>query len=92
MGEQNSRKKGRKHSGAGEAHHAAATAVHHDVLTGRLHESGGARTIRIGNRAARAQQRHFHINDRDGLVVRGQVCGEEVEDDFCSLHTVNGRA
>jgi len=63
MGEQNRREKGRKHPGAGEAHHAAATAVHHDVLTGRLHKSGGASAIRIGNRASSAEQRHFHHHD-----------------------------
>jgi len=91
MGEQNRRKKGRKHSGAGEGHHAAATAVHHDVLTGSLHESGGACTIRVGNRASSVQQRDFHINDRDGLVVRRQVVSEEVEDDFGTLHTVHRR-
>jgi len=67
MGEQNRREKVRKHPGAGEAHHAAATTVHHDVLTGRLHKSGGASAIRIGNRASSAEQRHFHINYLEDL-------------------------
>jgi hypothetical protein len=33
------------------------------VLTCGLHKSGGARTVRVGDRASSAEQRHFHHHD-----------------------------